>query len=394
MFVCPDCGSRSGAAGFCTEHGRQLRAAGDDPLLGSMVGSYRIADTIGEGGMGRVYKAVQPNIGSRVAIKVLSAECSSNPTLVDRFFAEARAVNLIRHEGLVGVLDLATLPDKRPFIVMEHLEGAPLSALIRSRGALPLGTLVTLLGEVLDALAAAHEMGIVHRDLKPDNLFVTSGGRIKLLDFGVAKLRPELGGVGDATRTGSLLGTPHYMSPEQAQGLAVDHRADLYALGVMLFEGATGQRPYPNATSLYELLKAHVELMPPQPSLLRPEVPPALEQVMLRALQKNPAQRFQSAGELAQALGQAARALPPESFVPLATLLGGVLAVPLRTPPVRSPLPSTPAALPANDTLATYASGHARAGMSAGTMAMLVLLFLAIAFVGSCLSCSMCVAGV
>src|SRR5690242_5111020 len=235
MFVCPECGHAQPQPGACTSDGTQLQPRGDDLLVGTTVGAYRVARLLGVGGMGRVYKGVQPQIGSRVAIKVLSRECADRPELVERFFSEARAVNLIRHEAIVNVLDLASLPDGRPYIIMEYLDGAPLAAAIESvshGGPLPLGSIARLAVEVLDALGAAHAKGIVHRDLKPDNLFVTPSGRPKILDFGIAKLQPELGG--SATRTGALLGTPHYMAPEQAAGRAIDHRTDLYAIGVIL----------------------------------------------------------------------------------------------------------------------------------------------------------------
>src|SRR5688572_19929646 len=221
MYVCPECGSPSREPGFCASDGAALEDASRDPLLGRSVGSYRIARRIGAGGMGEVYRGVQPHIGSRVAIKVLSHECAKSPALVERFFAEARAVNVIRHENIVNVIDLSALPDGRPYIVMEHLEGAPLSAILRRFGPLPLGTLTRLIGDVLDALDAAHAKGVVHRDLKPDNVFVSRSGRAKVLDFGIAKLRPDLAALSDATRTGALLGTPHYMSPEQALGQSV-----------------------------------------------------------------------------------------------------------------------------------------------------------------------------
>ncbi|MBK7583701.1 MAG: protein kinase [Myxococcales bacterium] len=348
MFVCQECGRSFQQAGFCTEDGGTLADGGDDPLLGQMVGSFRICKQIGKGGMGAVYKGVHPTIGSRAAIKFLSQECSQHPALVERFFAEAKAVNLIHHDNIVTVSDLSTMADKRPYIVMELLDGAPLSSYMeRSRG-LPLGTLCRTLIELLDGLGAAHAKGIVHRDLKPDNVFISPTGRVKILDFGIAKLRPEQGGISDATRTGSLLGTPQYMSPEQAQGMHVDHRADLYAAGVILFEGATGQRPFP-AQTLYELLKAHVEEMPPAPSLLRPDTPPPLETVLLHALQKDPAYRYQSAQDFKLAIEQCLPYLPPESFVPLG-----------ETP--RSPhanLPSHP----------SYATPHAYVATPAGPYA-------------------------
>jgi hypothetical protein len=317
MFVCPECGASQPFPGPCVHDRVPLAPAGDDALLGTMVGAYRVARLLGVGGMGRVYKGVQPQIGSRVAIKVLSRECSDRPSLVERFFAEARAVNLIRHETIVNVLDLASLPDERPYIIMEYLDGAPLAAAIEAvahTGPLPLGTVARLAVEVLDALGAAHAAGIVHRDLKPDNIFVAPSGRPKVLDFGIAKLHPELGG--SYTRTGSLLGTPHYMAPEQAAGRPIDHRTDLYAMGVILFECATGARPF-HGDSLFDLLRKHVDAPPPRPLALRPDLPPAFEHVILTALAKPPDHRWQSAQAMSTALQQAAAQLPPEQWAPL-----------------------------------------------------------------------------
>ena len=306
MFVCPECGQSEARAGHCTADGARLADGSTDALLGQTIGSYRIARLIGAGGMGSVYKAVQPSIGSRVAIKLLSHDPARSPSLVERFFSEARAVNVIRHEHIVNVLDLSALPDGRPYIVMEYLDGEPLASVLERRGALPLGTLARMISEVLDALGAAHAKGVVHRDLKPDNLFVSPNGHMKVLDFGIAKLRGEIGTPGDGTRTGALLGTPHYMAPEQAMARPVDARADLYAVGVILYEAATGKKPF-DAPSLFELLRLHIERRPEPPRMLRPEIPPAYESVILRALEKDPALRFQSAAELAQALGEATR---------------------------------------------------------------------------------------
>jgi len=365
MFVCPECGHSAGAPGFCTEHGVSLVDAGADPLPGQRVGSYRIARLIGEGGMGRVYLAVQPEIGSRVAVKVLSGDAAAGSASVERFFAEARAVNVIRHENIVSVLDLSRLPDGRPYIVMEYLEGAPLSALIAKRGALPLGALTRALGEVLDALGAAHDHGIVHRDLKPDNIFITRGGHAKVLDFGIAKLKPELGAMDAQTRTGALMGTPHYMSPEQALGRAADPRSDLYAVGVILFESATARRPF-EAGTLYELLKQHVECAPPSPRSLRGDLPPAYEALILRALDKDPARRFQSARELAAALTEAAEAAPADSWGSLGD--GGAPIGPLPTPgPGAKPPPGAPAGM----TAPTHRSAGNTPGLPPGTAPML-----------------------
>ena len=253
---------------------------------------------------------------------MLSRECSDRRDLVDRFFAEAKAVNLIRHESIVNVLDLSTLPDGRPYIVMEYLDGSPLSAIVeqaRHAGPLPLGGLARLVAEVLDALGAAHAKGIIHRDLKPDNIYVTPGGRAKVLDFGIAKLQPELGG--SATHTGSLLGTPHYMSPEQASGRHVDLRADLYAIGVILFECATLQKPF-LADSLFDLLRKHVEAPPPSPRALRPDMPEGLEHVIYTALAKLPEQRFASAQAMSMALQHATMSLPQQQWAPIVPATG------------------------------------------------------------------------
>jgi serine/threonine protein kinase len=318
MFVCAECGASQPAEGRCIADGTPLVPIGDDLLLGTTIGAYRVARLLGIGGMGRVYKGVHPQIGSRVAIKVLSRECSDRRDLVDRFFAEAKAVNFIRHESIVNVLDLATLPDGRPYIVMEYLDGSPLAAIIdqaQRRGApLPLGGIARLVAEVLDALGAAHGKGIVHRDLKPDNIYITPAGRPKVLDFGIAKLQPELGG--SSTHTGSLLGTPHYMSPEQAAGRSVDLRADLYAIGVILFECATGQKPFV-ADALFDLLRKHVEAPPPSPRALRRDMPEGMEHVILTALAKQPEHRFASAHAMSMALQHATSGLPSDQWSPL-----------------------------------------------------------------------------
>ena len=317
MFVCSECGASGPAPGSCPADGTQLSPIGEDLLLGQTIGAYRVARLLGVGGMGRVYKGVHPSIGSRVAIKVLSRECSDRRDLVDRFFSEARAVNLIRHESIVNVLDLAMLADGRPYIIMEYLDGAPLANIVElgvhRQAPLPLGGLARLCAEVLDALGAAHAKGVVHRDLKPDNIFVTPSGRPKVLDFGIAKLTDLKG---SATATGSLLGTPHYMAPEQAAGRHVDHRADIYAMGVILFECATGTKPF-LADSLFDLLRKHVEAPPPPPRSLRPDLPPAFEQVILCALAKAPEQRFATAQAMSLALQQATQGLPEAQWTPI-----------------------------------------------------------------------------
>jgi serine/threonine-protein kinase len=279
--------------------------------------------------MGRVYRAVQPMIGSRVAIKILSDQCARNPDLLERFFAEARAVNLIRHESIVSVLDMAKLDDGRPYIVMEYIEGQTLGQIVRRSGPAPLGGLVQVMGEVLSALAAAHAIGIVHRDLKPDNILITEEGHAKVLDFGIAKLGPGLANhLSPRTATGALLGTPAYMSPEQINGAAnVDPRTDVYAAGVVLFEAVTGRTPF-RGEALFDLMRAHLEEPPPSPRLYRGDLPQSYEQVILTALAKDPGHRFQSATAMAQALGHAGSELAPEQWRALSSRAGAIASRP------------------------------------------------------------------
>jgi serine/threonine protein kinase len=317
MFVCPECGHRQPAGGACPAEGQGLVET-TDALLGSDLGRYRLTRVLGEGGMGRVYLAIQPAIGSRVAVKVLSEECARSAEMLERFFAEARAVNLIRHENIVGVLDLARLPDGRPYIMMEFIEGQTLGALAR-RGPLPIGGVVQATGEVLAALAAAHAIGIVHRDLKPDNVLITVEGHAKVLDFGIAKLAPGLQhGQSPRTQTGAILGTPAYMAPEQIVGGTVDGRSDVYSAGVMLYEALTGRPPFAGET-LFALMQAHLDSAPPPPRALRPELPAAIEAVILTALAKAPEARFATAAAMGQALVHASATLPPSAWQPLSS---------------------------------------------------------------------------
>ncbi len=320
MFVCAECGQRHDQPGYCPADGRPLVAT-DDPLLGTEVGRYRLASLLGEGGMGRVYLGVQPAIGSRVAVKILSDQCARDPALLERFFAEAKAVNLIRHESIVSVLDLSRLDDGRPYIVMEYVEGHVLGALIHGAPA-PLGGLVQVFTEVLSALEAAHAIGIVHRDLKPDNIIVTGEGHAKVLDFGIAKLAPGLSHLSPRTATGALLGTPAYMAPEQIGGGTIDPRTDVYAIGIVMYEAITGRVPFAGET-LFDLMRQHLEMPPVPPSRLRADLPPELEHVILTALEKNPARRFQTALAMAEATSHAASVLAPDQW--RALVRGGVI---------------------------------------------------------------------
>jgi predicted Ser/Thr protein kinase len=265
---------------------------------GRLIGKYRLERKLGQGAMGEVFLGVHTQLGNAVAVKILSARGGAEPQGVERFLNEARAVAAIDHENIARVIDQDRLPDGTPYIVMEYVEGRTLRELLHERGQLELRLVAQLGLDVLSALAAAHALGIVHRDLKPENLLVTPGGRAKVLDFGIAKL---LNAPVPLTQEGALIGTPHYMAPEQAMGSAVDGRTDLYALGVMLYECVTGQRPFDGPT-LVVVLQRQLEAAPLAPSSLRPDSGGALEVVLLRALQKDPQARFSSAQDMAEAL--------------------------------------------------------------------------------------------
>jgi serine/threonine-protein kinase len=277
-------------------------------MIGEQFGNYRAISLLGEGGMGAVYLAEHPTIGRRVAVKVLHKNYIRDENLLGRFLNEARAANAIRHPNIIEILDSGTIADGTPFLVMELLEGESLGARIRRTGALPIATAVEFAYQTASALGAAHKKGIVHRDLKPDNLYIVPDPhepereRIKVLDFGIAKLQQGANGDSVKTRTGTLMGTPLYMSPEQCRGTrTVDHRSDIYSLGVILFEMLVGQPPFVSE-GFGELVNMHLNVQPPVPSSQNPSIPAALDAIILRMLQKDPEKRFADMGELQAAL--------------------------------------------------------------------------------------------
>ena len=302
---CPRCSAMFGELGAAL---RSRTAAGPDSLVGRNVGRYRVLRKLGEGGMGHVYEAVHGELGTHVALKVIADEHAHDPELAKRFLTEARAASVVRHERIVRVLDLFRADDDRAVIVMDLVDGQTLRAHERA-SRLPIGGVVQIMLDVLDALAAAHAAGITHRDLKPDNIIVEPSGRAKVLDFGIAKVARSAPGVAARTRTGATIGTPEYMSPEQISGGEADPRADLYAAGVVLYEALAGERPYAGAND-FELMRAHLEAPIPRLRAARPEVPPALEAVVTRALAKAPGERFPDAAAMAHALTEAAASVP------------------------------------------------------------------------------------
>jgi tRNA A-37 threonylcarbamoyl transferase component Bud32 len=302
-----------------------------DDFLGQKFGSFEVVREIGRGGMGTVWLAEHTLIRKRVAVKVLHAHLARDRRLVARFLSEARTLTVLQHENVVALYDL-DMRDGRPYLVMEFLEGQSLASF--ARAPLEPALAVELLSQVCDALGAAHAQGVIHRDLKPANVFLVplSSGRYraKLLDFGIAKYLSYPMGM-TPTQDGMLLGTPEFMAPEQCGGLEVDARTDLYAVGVMGYQLVTGRLPF-TGNHPAEVLLGHLLKAPRLPHEVRPEVPPALSQVLVRAMAKRPEDRFASAAELRQAL-QAALAPKRERPPVLAArvrMSGGAPAVELR----------------------------------------------------------------
>lgn len=304
-----------------------------ESLLGQIIGNRQIEALLGEGGMGQVFRARHVNLGRLEALKVMRPSVSGNPRFQARFLQEARTVATLSHAHIVEIFECSQ-HGQLLFLSMEYLAGGSLRTLLRQRGSepWPLDTCLKLIRQAAEALDFAHSHDVIHRDIKPDNLLLEQAGDpggstgyvLKIGDFGLAQIADSSG----LTSSGMVLGTPHYMSPEQCQGLDLDGRSDIYALGVVLYELVTGYRPF-QARSISEATRQHVSEPPPPPRLQRPDLPAAIEQLILRCLAKQPADRFGSAGELASELGQlidalAAPAAPtPSAGVPLVRVFGG-----------------------------------------------------------------------
>lgn len=279
-------------------------------MIGLRLNNYEIVSILGEGGMGTVYLARHTYMGRLAAIKLLRPEMLRDESVVVRFLDEARATNAIHHPNIIDIIDVGMLSDGRtPYLMMEFLDGESLNARLERSRPLPIHEAVEITCQTASALAAAHARGIVHRDLKPDNLYLVPDEtmaakvRVKVLDFGIAKLRGDIRGGAVRTQTGAIMGTPQYMSPEQCRGLsaAIDHRTDIYALGIILYEMLCGQVPF-ISEGLGEIMLRHMTELPAPLRARVPELPEPLERAVLRALAKKPDERFESMTDFARAV--------------------------------------------------------------------------------------------
>ncbi len=315
MHICPACNATyDDDTKFCPKDGTPLEAVsgGSPNRVGQIIADrYRLTKRLGEGGMGEVYLAEHVYISKQVALKLLRPEIANNAEAVERFHREARATSSIGHENIITIDDFGRLPDGSVFFTMEFLEGEPLSDLML-KGPMDSARALNIIIQVCRGLAAAHDKEIVHRDMKPDNVFVTKDGRgndlVKILDFGIAKVNDPQSS--NLTRTGQVFGTPHYMSPEQAMGKALDHRSDIYSVGVMMYEMFTGTVPF-KAESFIGILTKHVTEMPVPPSQAAPgrQINPRLEQIIMKAMDKEPDKRYASMEEMLRDLNEVQRAV-------------------------------------------------------------------------------------
>jgi serine/threonine-protein kinase len=362
---CPDCARRfSGDAAFCPFDGVPLAAAGTpgsapwiDPLVGSTIDArYEVLAILGEGGMGRVYRVRHTSLQRMFAMKVLRSDLAAHDDLSARFLHEARATAAVKHPNVVQITDFGRLPDGVPYFVMELLSGQTLTEALRVRP-FPTDRIVPILRQLASALGAAHAAGVVHRDLKPDNVFLVGAPdamttraqatpsqvwpiapELRVVDFGAAKIL----GTDRITRAGVVFGTPHYMSPEQASGEATDHRADVYALGVILYEMLAGRVPF-EADTYMGVLSQHMfsPLKPPSAVAAAVKEHGALEAIALRCLAKRPDDRFESMEALLSALDGVDRAAvagpsgaSPSGGSRVADGSDGVGSIPMRRSPV------------------------------------------------------------
>ncbi|MDX2054941.1 MAG: serine/threonine-protein kinase [Polyangiaceae bacterium] len=321
-----------------------------DPYIGCIVDQrYKVEKVLGEGGMGVVYQCRHTIIGKLVAMKVLRADLARDSEVTERFLNEAKSASGIGNPHIIDISDFGRLPDGSTYFIMEFLDGVPLSSAFSEGQPTPIARLLNIARQLAEGLSAAHNANIVHRDLKPDNIFLLTRGKqkdfVKILDFGIAKVSSA--GQGKLTRAGTVFGTPHYMSPEQAAGAPVDHRGDIYSFGVILYEMASGKVPF-DADNFMGILTQHMYKSPvpiralvPQPQ----DVPPGLEAIILKCLSKRPEQRYNSMDELVEEFDRVRDGLVPEAVPEMMSRSGG-FNVPgdylMTKGEMPAPMPATP----------------------------------------------------
>ncbi|MFZ5785394.1 MAG: protein kinase domain-containing protein, partial [Acidobacteriota bacterium] len=321
------------------------RPASTDPIVGKLIADrFRVIARLGAGGMGTVYEAEHLYIQKRVALKLLRPEITASADAVARFQREALAASTIGHENIVAIDDFGRLADGQVYLTMEFLDGDPLNEVLE-REPLSVPQILDVAIQTCHGLAAAHAKGIIHRDMKPENIFLVDGGsKVKILDFGIAKVVRADSNT-NLTKTGAVFGTPNYMAPEQALGRSIDHRVDVYSMGIIIYQMATGRLPF-EADSFVAILTQHVTEPPPSPRSVAParEIPEELEAIILKAVAKEPAERYQDMGELVAALLELRRQLvgdvPLRSNLRLSRIRPPASAADLPLQVIATPAPS------------------------------------------------------
>ncbi len=315
MRQCPACHKRYDATVLiCPDDGGRLVPL--NPLLGSTIeGKFSIDAQLGRGAMGTVYRATQLNLERPVAIKIMRSDILSNPVAIERFKREALAIARLKHPRIVAIYDYGVAPEVGAYIVMEYLEGCSLNAEVRNRKVIPIEQAVRWMRQICQAVAVAHSAGVIHRDLKPHNIFLEAtqdGPFVKVLDFGLAKLqRTSDAGVGSLTKSGTLVGSPPYMSPEQCEDLPLDAQSDIYSLGCVFYEMIAGRPPFVGSSPIDTLVK-HMNEVPKPPSDFNPDVSAEVDAVLLKALAKHKKDRYGSAAEFGQVLSTVEVGVDPE----------------------------------------------------------------------------------